>query len=442
MESKERVSLKNVIEYFACAAIAVEAVFAAFWLFKNIGVTRIDYVAHTYILAADSLVVDDSMGILYALIVKILGHGVLLSVFQMVALTASLVFFSLGAFNKRTALILSGFLAFNPLMLQAGTAISPGALTLACVLFAIGAGLRSKSDTRWYAGLFAGALAGGFLNPDYAYLFAVGGLVFFIVRSIACRKFKAVLLLGVAVSFAVPAIVNGAIKDDMAYGRVRRSPEFLMMQRILWPKTMEYDSILSVWGGSDTEATKELRYHAMLADADQVPENLAMEFAYRYEKAVGVELAENHFYGLTKRALEKGPRYWAGEVIRDEALYLFAPASAAYMYLKRQTDTSLSSGLNFLFGESPKMSVAYFMFASAASVLLVILCIVKRIADKVLRKTVGRPAIVLSLLGIIVLASLYATFVCVREFDYRNVLFLIVAWPAAAMALTEHREAV
>ena len=66
MESDRKLEFKIVIEYFAIAAIAIEAAFAAFWLFKNLGVLQSDFVAHTYILAADSLVVDDSMGILYA----------------------------------------------------------------------------------------------------------------------------------------------------------------------------------------------------------------------------------------------------------------------------------------------------------------------------------------------------------------------------------------
>ena len=58
MESDKKLLFKRVIEYFAFAAIAVQAVFAAFWLFKNIGVLQSDYVAYTYIQAAESLKVE------------------------------------------------------------------------------------------------------------------------------------------------------------------------------------------------------------------------------------------------------------------------------------------------------------------------------------------------------------------------------------------------
>ena len=75
MESDKKLLFKSVIEYFAYAAIAIQAVFAAFWLFKNIGVLQSDYVAQTYIQAAESLKVDDSMGIFYALAVRLFGHG-------------------------------------------------------------------------------------------------------------------------------------------------------------------------------------------------------------------------------------------------------------------------------------------------------------------------------------------------------------------------------
>ena len=113
MESDKKLVFKGVIEYFAYAAIAIHAVFAAFWLFKNIGVYQSDYIAHTYIQAADSLVVDDSMGILYALIVRVLGHGAVLQIVQIVVGTLALWFFASSLFGKGAAGVLTGVVALT-----------------------------------------------------------------------------------------------------------------------------------------------------------------------------------------------------------------------------------------------------------------------------------------------------------------------------------------
>ena len=149
MESDKKKQLKTVIEYFAYAAIVIQTAFAAFWLFKNIGVIKLDYVAHTYILAAESLKVDDSMGILYALLVRAVGHGVLLQELQHVALTAAVFFFSLSLFERKAGVIIALMVSYNPLILQAAMAVSPNALVLACGLVAIAAGVKAFKDKKW-----------------------------------------------------------------------------------------------------------------------------------------------------------------------------------------------------------------------------------------------------------------------------------------------------
>ena len=441
MESDKRISINTVIKYFAYAAIAVEAVFAAFWLFKNIGVLQSDYVAHTYILAADSFVVDDSMGILYALIVRVLGHGAVLQIVQVVIGTLAVLFFATSLLEKSAAVVLTGFVALNPIVLQAETAVAPGALVLACVLIAIGSVVRSKGNTKWYAGLFVSALLAGFLNPDYAYLFAVGGFVCFICKCVVRKRFEVVLLVLVAISVIMPVFVNRAIGDDRAYGRVHRSAEYLVMQRLAWSRMTEYGELAQAWleyyaGGPDAE------YNLWLADADKVPEDLSLEFANRFEEAVGVENARDYYKTVSQYAWGKGLGYWAHDWVRDELLYLAAPASAAYAYLAKITDTSVVNGLNFMFRESPTIFKIYFLFASAALVVLIVLYICKCfIKPDGGRRVIGLPVAV-SILAIIVLLSLYASLICVREFDYRNVLFMVVGWPAAVMALTERRDTV
>ncbi len=440
MESEKRISINTIIKYFAYAAIAVEAVFAAFWLFKNIGVCQSDYIAYTYIQAADSLVVDDSMGILYALIVRVLGHGAVLQIVQIVVGTLALWFFTTSLFGKGAVVALTGVIALNPMILQAETAVSPNALVLSCVLVAIGSTVKSKSNAKWYAGLFVSAFLAGFLNPDYAYLFAIGSVVFFVVRCIARKKFEIVLLALVLVATVVPAVTNHFISDDKAYGRVGRTPAFLMMQRVVWPHMFDYSELANSWEAYYKGET-DIDYGYTMIDTARIPENLAMLFAYAFEESIGKENAQDFYETAVAYSLGKGFGFWARDVISDEVLYLLAPASASYAYVTRMTDTSVVNGLYYMFRVSPEISKVYFVFSSMALTVLIVLYIIACII-KARQKESKTVSTTVSLLLIILLLSLYATLICVREFDYRNVLFMVVGWPAAVMALTERRDTV
>jgi cytochrome c biogenesis factor len=92
-----------------------------------------------------------------------------------------------------------------------------------------------------------------------------------------------------------------------------------------------------------------------------------------------------------------------------------------------------------MFKTAPEISKVYFVFSSMALAVLIALYVVAGVV-KVCRKEANKASATVSLLLIILLLSLYATLICVREFDYRNVLFMVVGWPAAVMALTERRD--
>ena len=442
MESDKKLLFKHVIEYFADAAIAIQTVFAAFWLFKNIGVLQADYVSHTYILAAESLKVDDSMGILYALIVRALGHGALLQIVQMIVLSASIFFFSLTAFEKRPAVTIALLSVTNPLILQAEMAVSPNALVVACALLAVAFTLKASASKWWLCGLFAVSVAAGFLNPDYAFLFFIAGAVYLLIKSIMSRKFLILLAVVCVAGFVIPVLTNDLIRDNYAYGRVHRSIPFLTAQRTVWPE-------MSIQIGTVIKCTYEAGidpdnydFDLMLRETDKIPEKMAMEFGYKYEHIVGVSEAQKAYRALTKAALNKGVRYWGKSVLRDGLLYFFTPVTPAVAYLKQRSDTSVPRGLDYLFNGSAARYKIYFVFSSCAGFLFTLMYVVKGLGERAIGKKEAGASLGFFLLGLVVLVSLYATLVCVREYDYRNVLFVIVAWPAAAIALTERKKAI
>jgi|GEM_PF-2322904 len=440
MESDKKLVFKGVIEYFAYAAIAIHAVFAAFWLFKNIGVLQNDYVAHTYILAADSLKVDDSMGILYALLVRVLGHGVLLQLFQILVLSSSVFFFALTAFEKKSGMIIALLTVLNPVILQAETAVSPNALLLACIPAIIAFVIKISADRRYCPALAVTCLAACFLNPDYTYIIFVSAVIYTVIASLTRKKVQLLLIAIFVISTAVPALVNGYVNDDYAYGRVHRNISYLTLQRTAWPKLYEYAGFMPWLEETATGHESDKDYVSITMEADKLPENFAMVFAHELEEAVGPEAAKDIYRQLSQYATRKGFGYWGHEAVRDEILYLFSPASTALVYLKQRTDTSVQGALNLFLEKAPKLSKIYFLFSLTTGFLFTLMYIVKFIGERFIGKKETGMSLTFALLGIIVLISLYATFVCVRQYDYRNVLFMVIGWPAAAMALTERRK--
>lgn len=438
MESDKKIEFKKVIEYFAYAAIAIQAVFAAFWLFKNTGILQNDYVAHTYILAAESLKVDDGMGILYALLVKFLGHGVLLQIFQILLLDLSVFLFLRSLLEKRAGNMAALIIVTNPLILQAETAVSPNALTLACVLTILWAAFGTSSGVKRICTAAGASLAAGFLNPDYAYLFLIAGIVYFVGDIIRNKRVKAVLAVLIALSFAVPVLTNGLIRDDKAYGRVHRSTEFLIAQRVVWPRIYENKVLVDFWEENALGTTGSVS----LIDCDRSPEKLSMEFGYRYEELTSVEDVRALYKLMYSNAFKKGFGYWGIDVVRDELLYFLAPGSTAFVLLKQFTDTSVSSGLNYLFREAPKVSKIYYIFSSTVMLLLTVLYLIKGVVDIIGRKKLPGKTAAFGLMALVFLFSLYGTFICVREYDYRNVLFMVVGWLTAAIVLTERKKTV
>ena len=427
MESDKKLLFKHVIEYFAIAAIAIQAVFAAFWLFKNIGVFQSDYAAETYILAAESLKVDDRMGILYALVVRLFGHGVVLQVFQLVAVSAGI--------------LVALLMVTNPLILQAEMAVSPAALVVACALVAVAAAVKVSEAKWWIAVLFAAVTTAGFLNPDYTYLFFAVLVLYVIVRSIVRKKFDVLLALAVIVAFLVPALVNSGIRDDYAYGRVHRSRGFLALQRTAWPRMFEYAGYIPDFEGFAIGHESGTDYISIMRESDKVPENLAMEVGYKYEHVVGYDHAQDAYWQITGYVMDKGFGYWGHEAIRDVVLYIFSPASAPVAFLKQKTDTTVPCGLEFLFKEAPKASKIYFLFSATATFLFTLMYIVKSIGERVIGQKAPGVSLGFVFLGIIVLLALYAAVACVRGYDYRNVLLTVILWPAGAVALTERKKA-
>ena len=242
------------------------------------------------------------------------------------------------------------------------------------------------------------------------------------------------------ISTVVPALVNGYVKDDYAYGRVHRSIPFLALQRTAWPQLDDYAGFLKGFEEEATGHASENDYVSITTEANKVPDNFSLVFAHKLEEAVGPETAGGIYRQLVRYAMRKGFGYWGYEAVRDEILYLFSPASSALVYLKQRTDTSVPGALSMFLEKAPKLSKIYFLFSLTTGFLFTLMYIVKFVGERFIGKKETGMSLTFALLGIIVLISLYATFVCVRQYDYRNVLFMVIGWPAAAMALTERRK--
>lgn len=404
MSNVLKTGFKNAIKYIVYFVVAVQLVLAVLWIVKNISAFNEDYMAYNYIKAADTLVVDDYMGILYALIVRLLGHGWILYLFQL-ALVAFFAWFMGGVWCM-------GLVATNPFVLQCCFCCLPNALILACFLATAGLVKKSRkwSELLW---TLIPQTAIGLLNPDYAFISALCMAGIVIYKILGRQRSGYVLLATMAFSFALSFGINGLVSTPGAYGRAEKTIEFLKMQRLSWPNIQrEYLSL---------EEYHNLEFKAQGVESSKVAEKLSTVFGYELERKLGKELTEAYFGYMTQKAVSHGPRAYLTPIVKDEIGYLFAPANCLYT-LTFKSPEPIFAKENYLFERNGYYVFSfYYFFSLISAVVLGLAGIFKSLAKN--RKNLA------VFLWIAIWCSLYATLVCTRGFDYRNVCVIMAGWP-------------
>lgn len=397
-------SFKSALKYLACLVIAIQAVPAAVWIIKNITTFNEDFMAANYITAADTLVVDEYMGILYAVVVRLLGHGWILYLIQL-AFVAFFAWFMGG-------IGCLGLVVTNPFVLHSCFSCLPNALILACIMAMVGIvkKYRKWTELLW---IVIPEVALGLLNPDYVWLCLL------IMTGIAVYKFWGrqrsgyVFLVATVFSLLVSLGINDAVTVSGSYGRGHRSVQFLMMQRLNWPDIQGDYVSLKLYQGVDLSAEG--------IEASRTAEKLSTVWAFEMDKKLGEEGADDYYTYMYESALNHGPRAVIMPIIKDEAEYFFAPAGCLFLTVSGEASPALAKEIYLFERGGYGLFSLWITFSLVVSSVFGIIGVIKQFKE--CKKNL------VAFLWIALCCSLYATMICVRGFDYRNILVIMAGWP-------------
>jgi len=405
---------KLFFKYLFLIITAVQIVFAVIWLFLNIGGYREEYISGNYILAASSLVVDDYMGILYALVVRLLGHGVLLYVFQMLVVFAAALYIPVDGKLMHLALALN--VVTNPFILQGECTVRPEALLMAGMITLVTSLIRGEN-----VGVVVSVALMALLNPDYSIVLIIIIVPVLIFRFLKKKKYTLNLSIGFAVAIVLVLIINHGVTDVYAYGNVEKSFNFLCMQRFAGKEVTLSSDII--------ETCYNVNLYNEMRQAEKVPEKLGLVFASEFENYAGKESAEEVYKVIYKNALAKGPRHYIPGMAEDFLYYLLPPVATGYIWLNNITGTLISNPIRLFTRESYSLFLTYLMFGSFTAIVFMLSCLllgIRRLCRKNAKKLVASLGLII--FSAVVLSA-YGMFGCLRGFDYRNILFNVAVWP-------------
>lgn len=414
MPDTKKVKLENIIWPVVSAITLVQCVLALIWLSKNLFVFHNDFYANCYIKAAETFIVDDNLGILYAILVRLLGHKYFLYIGQMAA-----VFFS--AYLLTESKLVALFILSNPLILQSTVMVRPEAFILSAIMIIIFSltKLYRTSALRYLAVALITILCIGFLHPDYAYLCPIAVLPVAVIFLIKRKSGSILLLFGLLLVFFVSTRVNDKISKPYAYGGVEHTVSFLKMKRLAQKDSSKLAEWMQVYFDEDfTESTQQ---------ADMIPEYYEFAFAYKLEKVIGNESANEFYDYMSEVSLSRGYGFWVKPIVKDFAYYFLSPLSVGYVYYTEQTDTLLFTPMSIFVAYFPRLSGFYFAFGIISLILVSVFAVFRLI------KCISW----IKYLYVSFILSIYATLICTRGYDYRNVLFVIVSGALASLSLYE-----
>lgn len=396
------IDFNRYIGAFAKVVCVIQLVFAFVWLVMNGGIVQSDFLANNYIEAGNTLVVDNHMGILYALIVRVIGGGVLLH-FAQLAIVAITAYFALGFLG---ALLVAG----NLYVLQCCFTTRPEALFLSC-LFLLICMVRKKSGFRLLSGIACAGIVAVLLTPNYIFVYLPICIILGLFYAIK-RKKDAASLFGATLPVLVAFIlVNSLVCVPHAYGRSVGSFSYYRMQRVVWPYVLEFNNVLKEYYGTDMKT----EMHAAEKNAEMLD-----FFAGKLEMQLGTEAAYEFYDRISEVYYKHGIGYLTKPIVKDMGQAFFAPFAVPIKFCGNSSDPTFARVTYMLVGKSNLFFKMYIYFFAISTLILAGMAVLRAVVKK-------DSAICLFFLAA-VCCSLYSTFLCTRDFDYRNVVFCLCGW--------------
>ena len=419
---------KSFLWILFIAITAVQCVFALYWLLLNFNEYYPDFFSDNYIKAAQTLKVDDFMGIGYALIVKILGHEEILKIFQMLSVYASGAWLTHSFLNKKIyskeCLITGAFILSNPFVIQSTCMVLPNTLILAGLMLM--AGLYKEKRVLWF--LFTDILV-GLLNPDYIYIAILGFLPFIIFGLFKKKESSVKFLVSAFTAFLFCFLITNLVTDSKAYGGYEKNLLTLLVQRTAIGNLASYNDMYVMYHDMD--------FYTELTAAEKTTEELWYTVFPKTAEILGesecIEICKYVF----ERSLEKGIGRILKLTFKDFLYYFTVPFSIAFIYLTKGMDSSIVNLLMGFIQKNPGLFKVYLLFEIFIIAVLIITGIIKALKEKRLKTNV---ITLMAFVWITCVISLFGSFVFVRGFNYLNALPVITGWPLILIYINYARE--
>ncbi len=420
----ENTTWKNFARTFFALVTVIQTVLAIGWIAGNVSAYRASVISDNYISAAETYVVDDYMGILYALIIRALGHSTLLYFFQLLLCFISM-WVLLGFLKKngdtrvdilRRVLLTVFFVTCAP-VLDACFYVRPEAVALASLLlmssFLIGYYRDNKSYMLPLAIIMFAVL--GILKPDYVYVAFVVLLPFAVCLAVKKRKLaipEIVCYIGIAL---LCFLLNKTLCTSGAYSRATRTPGLIFTECVA-ADTIDKSEWVMAYNGLD--------FSTEFSEAIGSPECFNSVLMHKFEENYSSEQMKELYGIFISDAFKRKPGVIVKTLVRNMSGYLLPGLMAPTEYLKRSENVILATRLdNFVLNNS-KWAVTYITFGYSANLLLVLLGFIEiglKLKFDVRSKSLNYCFA--AVIYIMLVTALYATVFTAGGFDYLNSLF-------------------
>lgn len=418
---KKRIA--DISRLFVYIFSLVQGILGIIWMGCNLMVYIPETLSENYLLAASTLVVDDYMGVLYALflapfVAMIKNMAVLhamVSVIQVFFVVAAVYYAAHELWSdelkKSDCLVLSALVAGIPGVLQTCFSLIPNAMLFSLLLIVFSSTFALINRKSVKSGIISIAACGAvsLLAPDYSVLLAIIMVPLFVYLLI--KKDTTALFLegGAVVVLILMGLLGNGLCTPESFGRVERSMLLYIHQRVSWPFLQELrDCYINLGVNNDSG----------INDAVNMYERFFEDYSMTPVRKLGYSAMVPVYRQLITEMWAKRSAYFARELVKDIIFNFFAPFSVVAVAVRDISDTLIPMVIsNFMMAAPGISGLLLYGFEGSCVGIMVFGLLSFHKGDKI------KWGLGLVVICIMLVISVYYSVFWFRGFDYRNTLF-------------------
>lgn len=385
MEKKQ--VLVNLIKSILCLLAGVQVLLGLVYVVLNI--TTVPGFAESQLLVQASMefVLDEYMGILYPLLLRmtfLAGNNfcVLMYVLQLGVAFVSYGYFLRSVFErtfaqkKYMAYFWAAYIVTFPMVLQGHMCILPYSLASSMcvmVLAQLKRILWQKEPVQAKSVISIGIFWGlaGLILPDYGVMIGLAVAVGFAICGWKKKHRWGLLLLTLFITFACMGGVLSVVQVPGSLGRIQKSMGSVMLSRFAWPYIERNQFFWS-------EEVKNVFDQGELAQISMYPERIIYEFGPKLEEYVGKENANKLYWEMALDSLLIGKKEALTALGRDILNNAGGPIRAQVLWSGRSISYA---GWNYakMVEQAPGFTKYFVRFACYAFNFMLLLAVVVRV---------------------------------------------------------------